>query len=439
MAKNRGGMTRTTTTTEHLQSREGDPIAAAVREGLKEYAKLDIGGYAMLYWESVSGFEDARLDVFKKMHGHFMKVGTLQAGEVDPEDMESHVITTWQPGLFQLRPIVGFKYYAPASMGFHVGEADEKPAARGSDLSSAIGALAELGAVKQLKELKEGILAGERPREDEGMKGADVQAMMTSALEPLKMMLTSAERRAEVAEQRNHELQMKLMEMANGRQQTVQGGIGELLKLLPKESLTALLAPADTPGWAEKAVDALREFGPALAQMLVEYFRPGAGAAGAAPGTAALPPARLPQSAESQEPTSARPSSGGSMPLTLNPEQIEAKKLFLECLQTKDFANAYGMIENFPGFTPTVNGPMPIGSAFLTMIDPTITKPRIYVIQMMQLVPELAGMLAEADAFIIYVQQRLMKDQEAYLKEQRARQRNSTEPKPTTYDQGDEN
>jgi len=122
------------------------------------------------------------------------------------------------------------------------------------------------------------------------------------------------------------------------------------------------------------------------------------------------------------------------MPIQLSPEQIEAKNMLLDCIKTKDHANGYAMLENFPGFMPTVNGPLPIGTAVLGMIDPKVTKPRIYVIQMMQLVPELASCLTEADAFVMYIQQRLMADQEAFLNEQRAAAKRGGDagPRPTT-------
>jgi hypothetical protein len=282
-------------------------------------------------------------------------------------------------------------------------------------------------------EIKQALIAdmGKKPGEgDDGMKAADVQVMLNAALQPLQTMLQSSERRAELAETRNHELQMKMMEMAQNRQVTTQGSMGELLKLLPKEALSALLAPADAPGWAEKAVDALREFGPALAQMLLEYFKPGA-AAMAGGGSAALPAhvaEPLPTGA-----TAPGSGEGRGMPIQLSPEQVEAKNMLLDCIKTKDFDNGYAMLENFPGFMPTVNGPLPIGTAFLGMVDPKITKPRIYVIQMMQLVPELSACLAEADAFVAYIQQRLMADQEAYLKEQGKRTSGDTGgPRPTT-------
>jgi hypothetical protein len=430
------GITRKTTTVEHLPAQAGDPIAGAIRAGLMEYARLDLTGFCVAYWEAVADVPDARLDVFKKMGGHFNKLGTLKSGEVESEDLEAHLVTTWRPGIYQLRPIVGNKYYAPSSTQFHVGEEDESSgtaAGRGNDLVGVMNSLTEMGMVKQLKELKEGLLAGERKGDEDGMKAADVQVMLNTALQPLQVMLQSAERRAELAETRNHELQMKLMELANGRQATAQGSIAELMKMLPKEAMAALLSPPDAPGWAEKAIDALREFGPALAQMAVEYFR---GAAGAVRSDAA---AALP--APGPQPTETAETGGGGtrvMPIQLNPEQIEAKNLLVECIKGRDFANAYAMVENFPGFTPTVNGPMPIGAALLSMIDPAVTKPRIYVIQMMQLVPELKDMYAEADAFVAYIQKRLMDDQEKYLAQQGSRQGGGDPgPRPTTQE-GDE-
>jgi hypothetical protein len=224
---------------------------------------------------------------------------------------------------------------------------------------------------------------------------------------------------------------MKMMEMASGRQQGAQSSVAELIKLLPKEALGALLSPPDAPGWAEKAVDALREFGPALVQIIMSQFKPGVVVPGME-GRAALTEG-TPGATGAPRPTETAETGGGgrAVPIQLNPEQMEAKKMLLDCIKERDFANAYAMIENFPGFTPTPNGPMPIGSAFLSMVDPKVTRPRIYVIQMMQLAPELSTMLDAADAFIDYVQKRLMNDQEAYLKEQN---RDTGGPRPTRND-----
>jgi hypothetical protein len=52
---------------------------------------------------------------------------------------------------------------------------------------------------------------------------------------------------------------------------------------------------------------------------------------------------------------------------------------------------------------------------------------------MAQLVPEFRDMLTEADAFVLYVQQRLMRDQEAFLREQRnGKPTGESGPRPTT-------
>ena len=424
------GITRKTTTVEHLAARDGDPIAGRLREGMTGFAKLTIGGYAERFWACVDEPE-AKLDVFKRMGGQFMRVGSLAVSEVDPEDIESHIISMWRVGEYQLRPMIAKSYYAPSSISYRIGEPDETKA-QGSDLAAAVQSITELGVIRQVMEIKQALVAdmARKPGEDEGMKASDVSGIVENSMRPVMAMLESANRRAEAMEQRNHELQMKLMDMAQAKSVTTQGSMGELLKLLPKEALTALLSPADAPGWAEKAVDALREFGPALAQMLIEYLKPGAGAAVAAAGAAALP-------AHEPQPTGTAPGNGagegGRMPIQLSPEQIEAKNMLLDCIKTKDHANGYAMLENFPGFMPTVNGPLPIGTAVLGMIDPKVTKPRIYVIQMMQLVPELASCLTEADAFVMYIQQRLMADQEAFLNEQRAAKRGGDAgPRPTT-------
>lgn len=426
MARERG-ITRKTTTVEHLPASAGDPIAGAIRAGLNEYARLDLSGYAAAYWNAVAEVPDARLDVFKKMGGHFNKLGTIKNGEVEPEDLEAHLVTMWRPGIYQLRPIIESKYYAPSSIQFHVGEVDDAAVvgSRGSDLVGVMNSLTEMGMVRQLKELKEGLLAGEKKGDDDGMKATDVQTMIEATTRPLIAMSEAAERRAAAAEQRNHELQMKMMEMASGRQQGAQTSVAELVKLLPKEAMAALFAPPDAPGWAEKAVDALREFAPALVQLIMSQFKPGV----VVPGMGEH--AALTEGVQSNpRPTETAESGGGSraVPIQLNAEQMEAKKMLLDCIKERDFDNAYAMIENFPGFTPTANGPMPIGAAFLSMVDPKVTRPRIYVIQMMQLAPELSSMLDAADAFVSYVQQRLMRDQEAYLKEQSSR---DSGPRPT--------
>lgn len=428
MARERG-ITRKTTTVEHLAPTAGDPLASSIREGLKEFARLDVGGFCDAYWSSVSETQDARLDVYKKMRGHFMKVGTIRYGEVDAQDMEMHVMATWQGGVYQLRPIIGNKYYAPSSMQYHVGNMDESGepgAVREPGIGAAAAAIAELGMVKELKEIKKGLLEG---GEGDGMKPGDMQAMMSGMLAPLTTMLESANRRAEAAEQRNHEMQMKMLDMAQNK--TAAGGPvwAEMLKLLPKDAVTALLSPPEGPGWMEHAITALREFGPALTQLIVEHFK-GAPRDVTPPG--ALPPAR-PTETPGRDPSPSPESTGnGAMPLTLSEEQVEAKKMLLDCIREKDFPNAYAMLENFPGFVPTHQGPMPIGPAFLGMVDPTVTRPRIYVIQMMQLAPELRDMMQEADAFIGYVQKRLMADQEAALAAERRADRPDAGPRPST-------
>ena len=127
------------------------------------------------------------------------------------------------------------------------------------------------------------------------------------------------------------------------------------------------------------------------------------------------------------------------MPIQLNEEQTEAKKLLLNCIRERDYDNAFAMLENFPGFTVTPEGPQPIGSAFLRMVNPKVTKPRVYVIALMQLLPEFKDMLPEADAFVADVQQRIMRDQEAYLAEQarRAKRDGGGGPAPTAaYEKG---
>lgn len=432
MAKPDRVVRTTRTEVERLPAREGDPIAGRLKDGMKEFARLTIGGYAGAYWSTMDD-ASARLDVFKRLAGQFMKKGELAYQQMDPDEVEGFIVATWGSGVFQLRPMVGNKYYSPVSMPYKIGDAGEdEKGEKGDGLEELVGRLA---VAKQLKELREGLMLGEKKGEDDGMKAADVQVMLNTALQPLQVMLQSAEQRAATAEQRNHELQMKLLDMANGRQASAQGSIAELVKLMPKEALAALLSPADTPGWAEKAVDALREFGPALAQMLMEYFKPGT--AGAVAAQAALPAA----TPTGPQPTETAETGGGgsrAVPIQLNAEQMEAKKMLVDCIRERDFPNAYAMIENFPGFTPTTNGPMPIGAAFLSMVDPKVTKPRIYVIQMMQLVPELSSMLDAADAFVSYVQKRLMDDQEAFLKEQGRRGQGDGDPRPTSRGEEDD-
>lgn len=423
------GITRKTTTVERLAPDAGDPIAGAIREGLKEFARLDVAGYCEGYWHAIGHVQDARLDVYKKLRGHFMKVGSIQAGEVDADDMENHLLTTWRGGNFQLRPIIGKKYYPPSSMQYHVGDVEDGGADTASSrggIGDAASAVAEFALVKELREIKKGLVEG---GEGDGMKPADMQAMMSGMLAPLTTMLESANRRAEAAEQRNHDMQMKMLDMAQNK--TAAGGPvwAEMLKLLPKDAVTALLSPPEGPGWMEHAITALREFGPALTQLIVEHFK-GAPRDVTPPG--ALPPARPTETPGRDLSPSPESTGNGAMPLTLSEEQVEAKKMLLDCIREKDFPNAYAMLENFPGFVPTHQGPMPIGPAFLGMVDPTVTRPRIYVIQMMQLAPELRDMMQEADAFIGYVQKRLMADQEAALAAERRADRPDAGPRPST-------
>lgn len=419
-------MVRKTTTIE--RDTDADPLAHAVREALTEYAKLDAAKYTEAYF-AVAGTQDSsRLDVFKRVSGNMMKMGTVRVGEIEPADIESHLITCWRPGSYQLRPNIGGKYYAPSSMLYQVGEVEEGQAGpRGDDVAAAANAVANMALVKQLKEIKEGLT--EKPKEDEGMKASEVSAIVDNSMRPVLLMLESANRRAEAMEQRNHELQVKLLDMANSRSTAQAAGIPDLLKLLPKEAITALLSPAEGPGWVEKAVDALREFGPALTQAIMQYFqRPDAVAA----GRAALPEQAGGGETGNPQPTGAgsAPGGGRQVPIQLNEEQQEAKKLMLEAIRENDFPNAYAMLEVFPGYVPTPQGPMPIGPAFLGMIDPKVTRPRVYVIQMMALVPEFRDLMPQAEAFVAYIQKRLMEDQEAAIREQREA-RGATGPRPT--------
>src|SRR5512146_2260226 len=190
MAKPDRVVRTTRTEVERLPAREGDPIAGRLKDGMKEFARLTIGGYAGAYWSTMDD-ASARLDVFKRLAGQFMKKGELAYQQMDPDEVEGFIVATWGSGVFQLRPMVGNKYYSPVSMPYKIGDAGEdEKGEKGDGLEELVGRLA---VAKQLKELREGLMLGEKKGEDDGMKAADVQVMLNTALQPLQVMLQSAE------------------------------------------------------------------------------------------------------------------------------------------------------------------------------------------------------------------------------------------------------
>ena len=117
------------------------------------------------------------------------------------------------------------------------------------------------------------------------------------------------------------------------------------------------------------------------------------------------------------------------MPIQLNEEQKMSKGMMLDFIKAGDFPNAYAALINFPMSIPTPEGIVPFGDFLIGRIDPAV-QPRIYLPQFMAILPELKGMMPQADAFIKHIQDRIV------LEDEEARRRaaagpGSDEPRPS--------
>jgi hypothetical protein len=192
-----------------------------------------------------------------------------------------------------------------------------------------------------------------------------------------------------------------------------------LFKYMKPEHLQALLAPqtAET-NWWDTLRDLARDFAPALQAVVVKLMEQ---SGVATPAMRALAPAQPPvaDKMSAAGPTPSPGEGGAPMPLPLNDEQQYAKGLMLDFIKAGDWANALASLENFPGFVPSDAGPMPMGVAMISRIDPAVN-PKVYIGQLLMLMPELKGFMAQAQAFIEHIQKRILADDEAAHRQENA-------------------
>ncbi|MCI0371233.1 MAG: hypothetical protein L0214_07590 [candidate division NC10 bacterium] len=415
-----GRTTKRTVTTIVRGGEAGDPIAGRVRHMFRDVAQLMPDGYIKRLHEEGADIE-LKLHVFKKIGPSGMtKVGEYPPSELDPETVEEQIVRTWGHGLYQFRLSYNGKSYPPSSLPFRIGETDEveklpTDSADGTDSAIALvnKRLGQLAVAKNLKEMVEGTEEGGGDMKTEQL------TQLLAALKPdnsaLVTMLDAANRRAEAAEQRNHELTMKMVEQRGTASLGAMPVVAELLKTVKPEVWQTLLSPGEQgTDWLGAIRDVVREVGPGVRMMLENYV--------ARAGLPALPPA--PRAAGGRAtaangpiPT-ATPTGGTTMPMDLNEEQQMSKGLLLEFLKQNDMANTFAVLAAFPGFAPGPQGPMPLGDFILSRIDPA-ANPRVYLPQLAMLFPETRQMQAQAVAFIEYAQKKIMADEEAMLREQR--------------------
>jgi hypothetical protein len=403
---------------------KGDAFQGAVRDAIGNPGKLAIDGYCDAIWaiEEV----EALIAVYKMTGpGGYTKKGELTHREYQPKEVEPYMMGTWGPGRYQLRVNLNGRYYSPVSVVYSVGEEDDRSTSTsGGDVDGAITEAAKrIGNIQALEKLND-ITSPNRG----GLDLAGIAALLT-AMKPdnaaVTASLDAANRRAEAAEVRNHELMLKMME---GRQGLAAGAaplFGELFKYLKPEHLSMLMNPAtaDKPWW-ETVAELAREFAPALQAVVVKLMEQ---SGVATPAMRALAPSSQPPEADKMSaagPSPAPTDGGSTMPLPLNDEQQYAKGIMLEYIKGGDWPNALAALENFPGFVPSDAGPMPMGVAMISRIDPKVN-PRIYIGQLLMLMPELKGLMPQAQAFIEHIQKRILADDE-----EAARQQNQPPPPP---------
>lgn len=113
------------------------------------------------------------------------------------------------------------------------------------------------------------------------------------------------------------------------------------------------------------------------------------------------------------------------MPMPLNEEQEMSKALILDFIKKQDHANAFAVLESFPGFMPVPGGGVPMGEYIISHIDPAV-KAEVYVPQLAMLFPELRQMVAEAVAFVKWTQDKIVRDDEAMKQDQNAQTQRPT-------------
>lgn len=431
-------MARQVTTTRTITrdaKPEGDSLAAQLRDALANVARLTAAGYLTAVVKRVPEAHMIAVHVFKRgkqWGGQYGKVGEFMLTETDAETVESWVFQNWGPGLYQLRLVYGGRYYSPVSIPFRVGETpdDEGMPSASSGASDTDAVIAQVlkrqGHLIVAKDLKRLVGEGE-----DDMDMTKIAAMMEVQQRPLLAMMAASEARAARAEERAEKLLDRMMADRASTSVVQQPLMAELAKsAVGNPEILALLmgGGANAPvseSWLDLLKGVAQQFGPLVQGMLTQYMQ-----------RAGVPVPALPAGEGSAEeyPTEPRPSaaappsSGGDqrMPMQLNEEQEMSKVLLIQFIKEGDFANAFATLEAFPGIMPVAGGVMPLGEFIISKIDPA-ANPKVYVPQLAMLVPEVRGMLPQAEAFVKWTQDKLVADNEAALRE-----RDAHEPRPTS-------
>lgn len=426
------------TITRREKPNEGDSVQGKLRAALRHVASLTPSGYV----EAVKqiGDPDIVLHVYKRvgLHG-FNKCGAYEMHEVDPTTIEAAIMQSWGVGMFQLRPVHNERYYSPASVPFKITDGTDEPedgaAPAGKDVEAVIAEttrnLGNLAVAKRFKELSAGAT-------EESNVNNDHMVALISALKPdntvMVELLRQADARAERAERDRSDMMKMLMEQRSGAQAGALPILGDLLKNVKPEVWQTLLNPAGPEpagGWVELVREVAGAIGPALRDIL-PHVAPLLMSNLKAAGVPVRAPALTDGSRQVQQPPTATPGSdagGGTMPIPLTEEQEYSKAMILDFVRGNDMENAFAALVAFPGMAPGPNGPMPMGDFIISRVDPAV-QPRVYVPQLLMLFPELKTMLPAAEAFVRYIQNKIVKDEEAALAEQRT-DRAPAEPAPT--------
>lgn len=408
-----------------------DPTIGLIRAAIPSPVGLKAEGYYSAL--VTAAIPELVLDVFKKKRnfGGLSKVGEIIVGEMDPQTIEPWIIQSWKSGTYQFRPALRGKYYAPASMLLKIGEDDEdvlppSGAATPDDVDSIIAEnVKRIGHVNVMSRLA--TIAKEfdpkKPEGDEGeggMKTAELLAMVQAMNQPLIAMLNASEARTARAEERADKL-LERLTTNHGMMSAVKEPLfAEILKkAVDKPEALALLMggsspsaePAEEGGWSGLIKAALEQFAPMVQTYMAMQLQKA--------GMPSLPPAAVAapggEGAPLAPPDAPTPPAQGDrrMPMELNEEQLMAKEYLLDFIKSGDLDNAFSTLEAFPGFIPTAQGPMPLGEAILSSIDPD-ANPRVYLPKLAMLLPEIIKekMGPLMVKFISHVQDRLRKMQQ---------------------------
>lgn len=428
-----------------VENKPEDPIQAALRLAIPNVVSLKMQGYVGALVNA--GVPDLVVDVFKKkraLHG-LSKVGEMAIAEIEPDSFEPWLFQSWGPGSYQLRPSVNGRYYSPASMLFKVGEdapEDALPpsgATTPDDVDSIIAEnVKRIGHVNVMSRLATIAKDFEGPKsegEGDGMKTTDMLAMVQAMNAPLIAMLTASDARAARAEERADKLMERLTSGSGLGAAVKEPLFVELLKkAVDKPEALALLmgspngsGPEGEPGggWPGLIKAALEQFAPVVQGFMAMQLQKA--------GMPVGPPAALSggggpsvEAGVEPLPTVAQPEGGSRMPIPLNEEQTMAKEYLLDFIKSGDLDNAFATLEAFPGFMPTADGPIPLGEALLSSIDPA-ANPRVYLPKLAMLLPEIITekLGPIMTKFIAHVQGRLrtMQEQQAKAAAQAAEMR----------------